>query len=127
MIVNCRKCGKKTGKALQTYSRQAADIQGVVQQYVSGNARDSKDTNVIKVCLFHHLLTILQVVSHTSLQVYFDWLMTFFSTVRPLLSADLDYLRFLRPKFSTPNSFEVQLSAHYLCLYHPRTSIIRSS
>ena len=29
-------------------------------------------------------------------------------TVRPLLSADLDYPRFLEPKFGTPNLNEVQ-------------------
>ena len=29
-------------------------------------------------------------------------------TVRPLLSAELDYPRFLKPKFITPNLYEVQ-------------------
>ena len=42
------------------------------------------------------------------------------TTVRPLLSVELDYPRYLRPKFSTPNFYEVQSD-----LYYPRTSDIR--
>ena len=37
------------------------------------------------------------------------------NTVRPLLSAELDYPRFLSPKLSTPNSYEIQSD-----LYYPR-------
>ena len=46
-------------------------------------------------------------------------------TVRPLLSADLVYPRFLRPKLSTPYLYEIQSNLHYSHLYYPRTSFIR--
>ena len=41
-------------------------------------------------------------------------------TVRPLLSADLAYPRFLRTEFSRPNFFAVQSNLHYLHLCYPR-------
>ena len=58
------------------------------------------------------------------------------TTVRPLLSvpllsvpplsADLVYPRFLRPKLSTPNLYELQSNLYYLHVYYPLTSFIRS-
>ena len=41
------------------------------------------------------------------------------STVRPLLSAELDYARFLRPKLSTPNLYEIQSDLYYSDLVYP--------
>ena len=47
------------------------------------------------------------------------------STVRPLLStpllsAELDYPRFLRTNLSTPNFYEIQSDLYDLHLYYPR-------
>ena len=41
-------------------------------------------------------------------------------TVRPLLSAELDYPRFLRSNLSTPNLYDIQSDLHYSHLYYPR-------
>ena len=38
----------------------------------------------------------------------------------PLLSAELDYPRFLRPNPSTPNLYEIQSDLYYSHLYYPR-------
>ena len=55
----------------------------------------------------------------------------YFYTVRPLLSApllsaELDYPWFLRPKLNTPNLYEIQSVLYYSHLYYPRTPFIRS-
>ena len=42
------------------------------------------------------------------------------TTVRPLLSAELDYPRFLRLKLSTPNLYEIQSDLYYSHLYYPQ-------
>ena len=65
---------------------------------------------ILKICMYKRLKYFITV------KVY---------TVRPLLSAELDYARFLRPKFGTPNLYEVQWDLHYPHLYYPRTSVIR--
>ena len=41
-------------------------------------------------------------------RIYFCDSRTLDTTVIPLLSAELDYPRFLRPKFGTPNLYEIQ-------------------
>ena len=41
-------------------------------------------------------------------------------TVRPLLSAELDYPRFLRPNLSTPNLYELPSDLHDSHLYYAR-------
>ena len=42
------------------------------------------------------------------------------STVRPLLSAELDYPRFLRTNLSTPNFYEIQSDLYDSHLSYPR-------
>ena len=44
----------------------------------------------------------------------------------PLLSAELDYPLFLRPKFSMPNFYEVQSDLYYLHLYYLQTLVIHN-
>ena len=39
-------------------------------------------------------------------------------TVRPFLSADLDYPQFLRPKLSMFNFFEIHSNLYYSCIYY---------
>ena len=46
-------------------------------------------------------------------------------TVRPLLSADLVYPQFLRPKLSTPDLYELQSNLYCSYRYYPRTSFVR--
>ena len=46
-------------------------------------------------------------------------------TVRSLLSAELDYPRFLWPNLCTLNLYEIQSDFYYLHLYYPQASFIR--
>ena len=56
----------------------------------------------------------------------FKTFITVNNTVRPLLSAELDYPRFLTPNLSTPNLYEIQSDLYYSRPYYPRTLFICS-